>query len=64
MENLDVVVENLEVAIKELFATAEHFYSAGDNYRGNIRHDAAIRLSGDLERITVARDYIALALKK
>lgn len=64
MEKLDVVVEKLESAIQELFASAENFYSDGDNYRGNIRNDAATRLSGDLERITIARDYITLALKK
>jgi len=64
MKNLDSAVDSMEKTIKILKKEAETFYNDGDNYRGNIRFDAANRLVGDLNRMVIARDYIKLALKK
>ena len=64
MEDLDLAVAHLEAAIEKLRNTSEYYYSNEDNYRGNIRYDAATRLSEDLNHLTIARDYITLALLK
>jgi hypothetical protein len=62
--NLNSAIRNLEAAIAVLMEKAEVYYAAGDNMRGNIRFDAAARLSADLDRLVIARDYIVLAMAK
>jgi len=64
MENLKIAVNNLKIAVNNLKKESEKFYSVGDNYRGNIRYDAAVRLDGDLKRLIIAQDYIESAMKK
>jgi hypothetical protein len=64
MENLKIAVDNLRISIDILKEESEKFYSVGDNYRGNIRYDAAVRLDGDLKRLITARDYIEYTMKK
>jgi len=64
MDELNIAVELVTVAIEKLNIESEEYYRNGDNYRGNIRHDAANKLKFDLERLIIARDYIAIALKK
>jgi hypothetical protein len=62
--DLNLSIKALENAVTQLSDAATWFYEIGDNYRGNIRHDAAGRLQGDLDRLIAARDYIIPALKK
>jgi len=62
--DLNLSIKALENAVTQLRNAAAWFYEAEDNYRGNIRCDAADRLQGDLDRLIAARDYIIPALKK
>lgn len=63
-DNLNLSVDALEKAIAALKAESARYYAVGDNRRGNIRYDAAIRLQSDLDHLITGRDYITLALKK
>lgn len=64
MEELKIAIENIEKAVNDLRHSSDEYYKNGDNYRGNIRYDAALRLFSDLERLKIANDYITIALKK
>lgn len=64
MEELKIAIENIEKAVNDLRRSSDEYYKNGDNYRGNIRYDAALRLFSDLERLKIANDYITIALKK
>jgi hypothetical protein len=64
MESLNNSIENLKTTINILKNEANQFYEKGDNFRGNIREDAANRLSFDLSRLETFKDYIIPALEK
>ena len=64
MEELKIAIENIEKVVNDLRHSSDEYYKIGDNYRGNIRYDAALRLFSDLERLKIANDYITVALKK
>ena len=67
MEDLNLAVAHLEAAIEKLRNTSEYCYSNEDNYRGDIRYDAMARMFEELQiliHLTIARDYITLALLK
>lgn len=63
-DNLNASVNALEKAIAALKTESDRYYAVGDNRRGNIRYDAAIRLKSDLDHLIIGRDYITLAIKK
>ena len=64
MEALNIAVASLEDAISQLIISSEAYYDSGDNYRGNIRCDAANDLSLKLISLKLSRDYIAIAFEK
>lgn len=63
-DNLNLSIDSLEKAISALKDESDQYYANGDNSRGNICYDVAIRFQSDLDRLIVGRDYIVLAIKK
>lgn len=64
MEEIDIAVDNLKKAIIKLQKESENFYDKGDNFRGNIRHDASRDLRLKLDALIISKSYIKEALKK
>ena len=54
----------LQEAAEELLASGEEFYEAGDNYRGNIRHDAGTALLREVQGLRSRTGHLASALRK
>jgi DNA repair ATPase RecN len=64
IKDLQKSIDHLKKFISNLENESEKYYKDGDNFRGNIRHDAATRLKTDLKQLSIGYDYISKALKK
>ena len=64
MNDLIDAIDSLAAAIKKLSTSADNSYAAGDNYRGNIRSDAAAELKLKLNALITSNVYITIALNK
>lgn len=54
----------LEEAAKDLLDSGESFYDQGDNFRGNIRHDAGRSLLQQITALRSSTSHLELALNK
>ena len=57
-------LELLRGAASDLDTEADRFYELGDNWRGNIRHDAGYRLLQLAESVQSATSHLPKALEK
>lgn len=56
-------ITHLEISIKLLSSTAEHYYEINDDCRGNIRHDTATTLKREMMKLQFLNTQLKSLLK-